>query len=360
MKRFMFLIAATTAIFALGARPADACTGISLTAKDGSKVVARTVEWAATPMTSGYVVVPRAYEQVSYAPEGSTGLRFKSTYGYVGVYTEYEPFVVEGVNEKGLSAGLFFFPKSGEYPEISKHERGVVSDMQLVSYILGKCANVEEVRSAIKNLKVAALDDKVGTVHWRFTDVSGRMVVLEYINGKAVWYENVLGVLTNSPSFDWHIANLSNYVNLSPGNAPVKELSPGVQLNAFGNGSLMHGLPGDYTPPSRFIRAAFLQSTSPQQKTGFAAVIQCFHILNSFDIPIGMQHPKDKAPAGMQSATQVTCATDLGDMRFYYRTAWNSNIRCIKLNDINFASVKYQSDKLDKVRSQPIENISIR
>ena len=29
---------------------ADACTGISLSAKDGSRVVARTVEWAATPM----------------------------------------------------------------------------------------------------------------------------------------------------------------------------------------------------------------------------------------------------------------------------------------------------------------------
>ena len=34
-------------------------------------------------------------------------MKYKSVYGYVGIYTEYEPFIVEGVNEAGLAAGLF-------------------------------------------------------------------------------------------------------------------------------------------------------------------------------------------------------------------------------------------------------------
>jgi choloylglycine hydrolase len=37
-------------------------------------------------------------------------------------------------------------------------------------------------------------------------------------------HDNPLGVLTNSPAFDWHMANLRNYVNFSMTNvAPVKQ-----------------------------------------------------------------------------------------------------------------------------------------
>ena len=80
-------------------------------------------------------------------------------------------------------------------------------------------------------------------------------MVIEYVNGAAHVYDNPIGVFTNSPAFDWHITNLRNYVNLSPINvAPVK-LS-GKTLKGLGQGSGLLGLPGDYTPPSRFVRAA--------------------------------------------------------------------------------------------------------
>ena len=36
-------------------------------------------------------------------------------YGYVGLAVELKEFVVEGLNEAGLSAGLFFFPQYGGY-----------------------------------------------------------------------------------------------------------------------------------------------------------------------------------------------------------------------------------------------------
>ena len=41
------------------------------------------------------------------------------------------------------------------------------------------------------------------------------------------------------------------------------------------------------------------------------------------------------------------------------RTAWNSNIRCIDLNDIDFLRVRYQSHPLDKTQEQPIEIVKI-
>lgn len=359
MKRVLIIIA-LVAVAAINAAPSKACTGIALTSADGSRVVARTVEWSATPMNCGYVVVPRGYDQQSYTPTGSNGLKYKSIYGYVGIYTEYEPFVVEGVNEAGLSAGLFFFPQYGEYVSYNqKNNDRTLADMQFVSWVLSMFSSIDEVKSAVSNIDLVTLENKIGSVHWRISEPSGRMVVLEVVNGVPTFYENKLGVLTNSPGFEWHLTNLDNYVNLQPGSVTDHDIAPQVNLRAIGGGSGMLGLPGDFTPPSRFVRATFFQTTSPKWQTGFESVLQAFHILNNFDIPIGIQHPEGKAPKGLPSATQFTAATDLKALKFYYRTAWNSNIRCIDLMTINFNKVKFQNNPLDITKEQPIEMLHI-
>ena len=64
MKRlFSLLIAAV--ILAVQVPSSWACTGITLTVKDGSKIVARTIEWGGSDLNSQYVIVPRGYEQHS-------------------------------------------------------------------------------------------------------------------------------------------------------------------------------------------------------------------------------------------------------------------------------------------------------
>ena len=358
-KILMFLAVAVSG--GLAAADADACTGISLSALDGSQVVARTVEWAATPMQCGYVVAPRGHSHQSYTPTGENGLKYSSVYGYVGIYTEYEPFVVEGVNETGLSAGLFFFPQYGDYaPYDPARNDKTLCDMQFVSWVLSQFSSIDQVKEALGKINLVTLDHKIGAVHWRIAEPDGRMVVLEVVSGVPHFYENTLGVLTNSPGFQWHLTNLNNYVNLEPGSAPDHVLKPGVTLKSLGHGSGMLGLPGDFTAPSRFVRAAFYQTTSPVWDNGFETVVQAFHILNNFDIPIGIQHQKTDIPKGMPSATQFTSATDQTAMRLYYRTAWNSNIRCIDLKKIDFRTVKYQSHPLDKVQEQPVEMICVR
>ena len=90
---------------------AEACTGITLRAADGACIVARTIEWGGSNLHSRYVVVPRGYAQRSYTPEGIDGMRFTARYGYVGLAVEQREFVAEGLNEEGLSAGLFYFPR---------------------------------------------------------------------------------------------------------------------------------------------------------------------------------------------------------------------------------------------------------
>ena len=340
---------------------ADACTGISMTAADGSRVVARTVEWAATPMQCGYVVAPRGHAHQSYTPTGANGLKYDAVYGYVGIYTEYEPFVVEGVNESGLSAGLFFFPNYGEYaPYNEKNNDKTLCDMQFVSWVLSQFSSIDQVKAAVSNIDLVTLNHKIGAVHWRIAQPDGRMVVLEVVSGVPMFYENTLGVLTNAPGFQWHMTNLNNYVNLVPGSAPDKTIKSGITLEPLGHGSGMIGIPGDFTSPSRFVRASFFQTTAPVWDTGFETVLQAFHILNNFDIPIGSQHLRADIPKGLPSATQFTAVTDQKAMRFYYRTAWNSNIRCIDLNSIDFHKIKYQSHPLDPQQVQPVELLKIK
>ena len=343
------------------AERADACTGISLTAGDGSRIVARTVEWAATPMQCGYVVAPRGHAHQSYTPTGENGLKYKAVYGYVGIYTEYEPFVVEGVNEAGLSAGLFFFPQYGEYAPYNKDNNSkTLCDMQFVSWVLSQFSSIDQLKSAISNIDLVTLNSKIGAVHWRIAQPDGRMVVLEVVGGVPHFYENTLGVLTNAPGFPWHMTNLNNYINLVPGSAPDNTIMPGITLQPLGHGSGMLGLPGDFTAPSRFVRATFFQTTSPTWSTGFDTVVQAFHILNNFDIPIGSQHVKADIPKNLPSATQFTAVTDQKAMKFYYRTAWNSNIRCIDLNSIDFHRIKFQSHPLDDQQVQPVEVLKIK
>lgn len=360
MKRIIAILAVALA-GAIYSSDADACTGISLTAQDGSRVVARTVEWAATPMQCGYVVAPRGHVHQSYTPTGENGLKYKSVYGYVGIYTEYEPFVVEGVNEAGLSAGLFFFPQYGEYaPYNSADNAKTLCDMQFVSWVLSGFSTIDQVKAALKEIDLVTLDHKIGAVHWRIAEPNGRMVVLEIVGGVPHFYENTLGVLTNAPGFNWHMTNLNNYVNLQPGSAPNNTIAKGITLSALGHGSGMLGLPGDFTSPSRFVRATFFQTTSPVWATGFDTVVQAFHILNNFDIPIGSQHTQADMPKGLPSATQFTAVTDQTAMKLYYRTAWNSNIRCIDLMSIDFSKIKYQSHPLDQVQQQPVEMVKVK
>lgn len=337
----------------------EACTGISFVAADGSFVVARTIEWAGGKLKSEYTVVPRGEELVSYTPQGNNGMRYRTRYGYVGMSVVEPGFVAEGMNEKGLSAGLFYFPNYGSYVAYDAAQNDkTIADLQLVQWILSQFATIDEVIAALPTIRVVSLDPSMLTIHWRIAEPSGRQVVLEIIDGKYNVHENKIGVLTNSPDFTWHLTNLNNYVNLSPGVAKSQKWN-GVELSSISAGSAFHGIPGDVTSTSRFVRAAFFVATAPQRPTAFDTVLQCFHILNNFDVPIGVEHSLGDVPQDMPSATQWTVVSDTHNRRIYYRTAYNSNIRCIDLSTIDFARVHTMVSPLDQVQEQPIEMIKI-
>ncbi|MEQ2438264.1 choloylglycine hydrolase family protein [Phocaeicola vulgatus] len=357
MKKILIALA----LLLTGIASGSACTGISFLAEDGGYVQARTIEWGDSYLPSEYVIVPRGQDLVSYTPTGVNGLRFRAKYGLVGLAIIQKEFVAEGLNEVGLSAGLFYFPHYGKYEEYDEAQNAItLSDLQVVNWMLSQFATIDEVREAIEGVKVVSLDKpgKSSTVHWRIGDAKGNQMVLEFVGGVPYFYENKVGVLTNSPDFPWQVTNLNNYVNLYPG-AVTPQQWGGVTIFPFGAGAGFHGIPGDVIPPSRFVRVAFYKATAPVCPTAYDAILQSFHILNNFDIPIGIEHALGKAP-DIPSATQWTSAIDLTNRKVYYKTAYNNNIRCISMKKIDFDKVKYQSYPLDKELKQPVEEIIVK
>jgi len=330
------VVAAATVCAMLLSGAVQACTGITLIAADGTVVHARTMEFA-IDIHSDVIVIPRGYARIGTTPDGKEGLKWKSKYASVGTSGVGFPLVFDGVNEKGLSAGLFYFPTSAKYMPYTAADSGkTLAPWELGSWMLENFASVEEVRANISNVVVPAVVYAewgfAPEVHFIVQDASGQSIVLEYVGGKLNIHDNPLGVLTNSPTFDWHMTNLRNYVNFSMTNAaPVKVGS--VTLKPFGQGSGMLGMPGDFTQPSRFVRAvAFCQTVFPS-KTGEHAVVEAFHVLNQFDSPKGAarEHEKDEHGNVLADYTIWTSASDLKSKRFYFRTYDNSQIRMVDL-----------------------------
>lgn len=221
---------------------AVACTGISLTSRDGSYVQARTIEWARGVLQSEYVIIPRGQQLTSFTPTGVNGLTFTAKYGVVGLAVVQKEFIAEGINEAGLSAGLFFFPHYGGYEtyDAAQNQR-TLADLQVAGWLLSQFSTIDEVKAALSSVRVVGLE-KTAVVHWRIGEPSGRQVVLEIVGGVPHFYENEVGVLTNAPGFEWQLTNLNNYVNLHPGDASVQKLS-GITLQPTGGNSGFLGIP---------------------------------------------------------------------------------------------------------------------
>lgn len=315
---------------------ADACTGIRLSAEDGTIVHARTLEFA-VDLQSNVIMVPRGYNRSGTTPDGRQGLAWKSKYASLGANGVDLPYIFDGLNEKGLAVGTFYFPGTAGYMPYEPDDAAkTIAPWEVGSWILENFATTEEVSAGVQKVVVPPVVLKawgfVPPLHYVVHDASGHSIVLEYVGGALRIHDNPLGVMSNSPEFDWHMTNLRNYVHIFHTNRPAIRLGQ-VELKPFGQGSGMLGLPGDFTPPSRFVRAvAFSQSLLPS-KTGEEAVLQAFHLLNNFDIPKGAAREAEKDEHGniLADYTTWTSANDLKRKRFYFRTYDNSQIRMVDL-----------------------------
>ena len=253
-----------------------------------------------------------------------------SHYAMIGMASVAEgyPLYAEAVNEKGLGMAGLNFPGNACYVPEQPGKRNV-TPYELIPWVLGQCADTEEARKLLEtvNLLDIPFSEKLplAPLHWMIADRNGSLV-LEADQTGVHLYENLFGVLTNNPPFPYYLAHMGNYVNLQA-EFPKGGLAEKMKLQPFGQGLGAVGLPGDFSPASRFVKAAFLKWNSQAPEEELASVSQFFHILDG----VAMVRGSVITPEGMPDITTYSCCVNADRGIYYYKTYDNCRIQAVSM-----------------------------
>jgi choloylglycine hydrolase len=340
--------------------PALACTDVRLIAADGTPITVRTMEFA-VDLQSDAVIMPRGRSFTSPGPKAS-GLTWTSKYGYVFMSAYGQPAVTDGLNEKGLGFGALYLPGETQYETVKAGEEDrALSNIQFGAWALGNFATVDEVRDAVKDVRVwAEFVPQLGSfspLHYSFHDASGKSLVIEYVGGTVHVYDNKIGVLTNSPTYEWHIQNLRNYVNLTAENAAPVKLG-NTTYAGTGQGSGLHGLPGDPTPPSRFVMAAATSYLADKPKDAAAALTLAQHLIDRVDIPKGLVRDYSQGGKPMGDYTQWTVFRDHANKVYFWRSYDDTSLKSLDLKTVDFSAGQPMRSLPVNSAKQAVETLS--
>lgn len=231
------------------------------------------------------------------------------------------PLYFEATNEKGLSMAGLNFPGNAVYPPHDPNKENI-APFELIPYLLSHCSNVEEAVARLRSIHVEHrnFSDRlpVSPLHWLISDRQ-ESAVLECVAEGMKIHKNPYGVLTNNPPFDYHLRNVQNYQGLHPGALSGEDYSLGM-------GAI--GLPGDFSSPSRFVRAVFVRKYSVCDGSQEQSVNQFFKILQSVSMPRGCV----LTPDGQYEYTRYSCCCNTDTGVYYYTTYDTPTIRKVDLH----------------------------
>jgi choloylglycine hydrolase len=349
--RLAIIIFALLMLFA-GTNKLEACSVFKVTAEDATIISARTMEFG-HDMGYAMIAVPRGKSFVSPASDNSTGLKWKTKLGYVGnnVLGD-ETVVTDGLNEAGLSFSQLWYDGDMQWQVVGPEEKTIaLANIMLGSWVLGNFSTVSEAAKAIKHVRVfGRANPEIGgaviPAHFILHDAKGGCMVVEYEKGELHIYDNPLGIMTNAPNFPWMLTNLRNYVGMKSSMAEAQDFS-GLKTKPTGHGSGMFGLPGDITPPSRFVRMAVMTKFADKPRDAQEALNLSQHIAGSLHIVRGMAVDRDQqGHVTASETTQWSSFRDLTNRIYYFRTYDNCTLRKIDLKKLNFAADKVRTIKM--------------
>ena len=227
------------------------------------------------------VVMPRNFP-ISFRHMGE----MKHHYALIGMahLAGSFPLFYDAINEKGLGMAGLNFVSNADYKPFAPGKDNV-APFEFIAWILSQCTSVKEARLLLDkiNLVNTPFSDQLplAQLHWIIADQEGAITVESVKEGLKV-YDNPAGVMTNNPSFDQQMHNLSNFMNLSP-KSPSNHFSDKLNLATYSRGMGALGLPGDLSSQSRFVRVAFVKLNSISGDSESESVSQFFHILGSVD-----------------------------------------------------------------------------
>ncbi len=309
------------------------CTGVRFTDGNGEMYFGRNLDWS-VPYGQKVVITPRGYQYNSAFLGGMT-MKAGAVIG-MAIVEENVPLYFDCANEAGLAIAGLNFPGYAKYADAAVDGKTNVAAYEFPLWVVMNFSSVEEVERALKNVAIVAkpINEKypVSQLHWIIGDKE-RSIVVEYTERGMEIFKNDVDVLTNQPGYGWHQENLRNYMNLFA--QMPKEVKWGkAKLTAFGSGSLMRGIPGDYYSPSRFVRIAYLNTHYPVKSTEEENVSRLFHTLAGVAMIDGAAQMAD----GACEKTIYTGGYSAATKTYYYSTYEDPAIWKVAMNDYNLDS----------------------
>lgn len=301
---------------------AEMCTAVTYKTKD--HYFGRTLDLEYT-YDERVTVTPR-----NYVLEFRTKPAIRKHYAIIGMATVVRnyPLYYEAANEYGLSmAGLNFPGNACYFPETEGKDN--IAPFELIPWILSQCKTINEARRLLDRINLCEIpfsrEFPLSPLHWIIADRE-RAITVESVKDGLRIYENPVGVLTNNPTFDYHMTHLCQYINLSP--LPPENRFGGVKLEPFSRGMGGLGLPGDLSSTSRFVRAAFVKLNSVSERDENASVSQFFHILGA----VAQQRGCAQMPDGSYEITAYTSCINTDQGIYYYTTYENQCISAVDMH----------------------------
>lgn len=311
------------------------CSSITFVTKDNKHLIGRTYDEFGGSENQ-VLFLPKDY--TVFLQNGDTegipakysvlGMGVINTFRFIGIHT---PILTDAMNTNGLMCTVLYYPHFAQY-DTNSGAKYQVNPVFFPYFLLAECATVEEVVELLKDVNLTTekiVEGEDMPLHFMITDKTGESVVIEPDAGGITVHRNSMGVLTNSPNYEWHKTNLRNYINITdtPKNPQIIN---GYEIEELGEGTGGLGIPGDYTPVSRFVRVAFYKHYSPQPENEIQAVTQMFHVFSAVDIPEGAVKVNDT----LSEYTLYMSAMCAESLTYYYSSYENRRITAIDLNKI--------------------------
>ncbi len=307
------------------------CTGIRFTNTAGSMYFGRNLDW-----TQGYgervvvtppaACVPAAFDR----PRDLDPAHAHAVIG-MGIVALGTPLYFDCGNDAGLAVAGLNFPQSAHYaPDASGDKDAVnVAAYEFPLWVARNFSTLAEVRAALAHVTVVAKAISpqlpVANLHWLIGDKTGSIVVECMVDGLHVW-EDDADVLTNEPDFGWQRTNLRNYLTLTD-TEPAAATWGAAKLTPFGSGMGLQGIPGDYSGPARFVKAAFVNSRYPAKDAERDNVTRLFRTLGAVAVPDGVARMAD----GSFEKTLYTSCFSAESLTYYHATYDDPQIRAYPL-----------------------------
>lgn len=305
------------------------CTGISFHAKD--HYFGRNLDLERS-YNERVVITPRNFKLDMRHKES-----LNTHYAMIGMATVINdyPLYYEATNEKGLSMAGLNFPQNADYKPYEENKDNI-SPFELIPWLLGQCSNIDEVKELLDKMNLVNTNFSeqlsLSPLHWIISDQKESITVESVKDGLKV-YDNPYGVLTNNPTFDYHMMNMNNYMHLHEGPS-TNQLSNQYTFDNYSLGLGAFGLPGDFSSTSRFVRATYVKSKSVVKESEKENVNQFFHILRSVAMPLGCVLAKN----GEFEYTRYSSCCNTNKQIYYYTTYYNSSITSIHMHDVDLDS----------------------